>query len=109
MTYLIGPTNYDVLMPDPEPEVVRYTVISVDDHLVEPPDMFVGRLPKHLQHAAPQLVENAKGHQIWEFDNRQFSQVGLNAVAGRKRCWRGRRGMWSLLNPIVPARPGRDG
>ena len=32
-----------VLLPDPDPAVVKYTIISVDDHLVEPPDMFEGR------------------------------------------------------------------
>lgn len=36
-TYVIGPTNRDVLLPDPPAEDVRYTVISVDDHVVEPP------------------------------------------------------------------------
>ena len=30
----------DLFWPDPEPRPVRYTVISVDDHLVEPPGMF---------------------------------------------------------------------
>ena len=38
-------TRRDTLLPDPAPRTVRYTVISVDDHLVEPPDMFEGRLP----------------------------------------------------------------
>ncbi len=35
----------DLFLPEPEPREVRYTVISVDDHLVEPPHMFEGRLP----------------------------------------------------------------
>ena len=38
-------TSRETLLPDPSPRPVRYTVISVDDHLVEPPDMFEGRLP----------------------------------------------------------------
>ena len=83
-TYVIGETNADALLPDPPAEDVRYTVISVDDHLVEPPWMFDGRLPAGLQGGAPKLVENENGHQVWEFDGRRFSQVGLNAVAGRK-------------------------
>ncbi len=32
------------LLPDPEPREVKYTFISVDDHLDEPADMFEGRL-----------------------------------------------------------------
>lgn len=83
MTYVVGETNRGALLPEPPAEEVRYTVISVDDHLVEPPDMFDGRLPASLQDHAPKLIENELGHQVWEFDGQRFSQVGLNAVAGR--------------------------
>jgi predicted TIM-barrel fold metal-dependent hydrolase len=70
--------------PEPTPREVRYTVISVDDHLVEPPGMFEGRLPSRLQDQAPKVVETAEGHQVWEFDGNRYSQVGMNAVAGRR-------------------------
>ncbi len=72
------------LLPDPPPRDVRYTVISVDDHLVEPPDMFEGRLPSKLQPAAPQVVETAEGDEIWKFDGNVYTQPGANAVAGRR-------------------------
>ena len=36
------------LLPDPEPRERSYTIISVDDHLVEPAGMFEGRLPSNL-------------------------------------------------------------
>ncbi len=74
----------DLFLPEPEPREVRYTVISVDDHLVEPPYMFEGRLPGGLQDRAPRIVETSRGHQVWEFDGGRFSQVGMNAVAGRR-------------------------
>jgi predicted TIM-barrel fold metal-dependent hydrolase len=77
-------TRSDTLLPDPEPRPVRYTVISVDDHLVEPPDMFEGRLESRFADRAPRVVENSRGHQLWEFDGRRYSQVGMNAVAGRR-------------------------
>ncbi len=70
--------------PEPTPREVRYTVISVDDHLVEPPGMFEGRLPARLQDQAPKVVETSAGHQVWEFDGHRYSQVGMNAVAGRR-------------------------
>lgn len=104
-TYAIGPTNDQVLLPDPEPRPVRYTIISVDDHLVEPPDMFDGRLPQHLAGRAPRLVANERGHQVWEFDGQVFTQVGMNAVAGRRPESRSleptrfedmRRGCWDV-------------
>jgi predicted TIM-barrel fold metal-dependent hydrolase len=78
-------TRSETLLPDPEPRSIRYTIISVDDHLVEPPDMFEGRVPAKYADLAPRIVENEFGHQLWEFDNQRFTQVAMNAVAGRKR------------------------
>jgi predicted TIM-barrel fold metal-dependent hydrolase len=73
-----------LFLPEPEPRDVKYTVISVDDHLVEPPDMFEGRLPAKYQELAPKIVTNKRGHEVWEFDGSTYSQVGMNAVAGRR-------------------------
>jgi predicted TIM-barrel fold metal-dependent hydrolase len=74
----------DLFLPEPEPREVFATIISVDDHLVEPAHMFEGRLPKKLQDRAPKIVVNKQGHEVWEFDGKTFSQVGQNAVAGRR-------------------------
>jgi predicted TIM-barrel fold metal-dependent hydrolase len=74
----------DLFLPEPEPREVRYTVISVDDHLVEPPGMFEGRLPARLADRAPRVVESADGTQAWEFEGERFTQVGMNAMAGRR-------------------------
>jgi predicted TIM-barrel fold metal-dependent hydrolase len=73
------------LLPDPPPAEVHYTVISVDDHLVEPPHLFEGRLPRRFADRAPYVKTTSKGHQIWVFDGRAYPQVGLNAVVGRPR------------------------
>ncbi len=73
------------LLPDPDPRDIKYTIISVDDHLVEPPKMFEGRLPRRFQDLAPKVIETAEGHEVWEFDGQLYFQVGLNAVVGRKR------------------------
>jgi predicted TIM-barrel fold metal-dependent hydrolase len=73
-----------LFLPDPEPREVKYTIISVDDHLVEPPDMFEGRLPAKYADVAPKVVETPQGHQVWEFDEQRFTQVGMNAIAGRR-------------------------
>ncbi len=103
-------TNYDVLLPDPEPLAQRYTIISVDDHLVEPPDMFEGRLPARLADRAPHIVENELGHQLWEFEGGLFTQAGTNAVAGRRpdgvrveptRFEEMRRGCWDIKSRVA--------
>jgi predicted TIM-barrel fold metal-dependent hydrolase len=74
----------DLFLPEPEPRPVRYTVISVDDHVVEPAHTFEGRLPATLADRAPRIVETAQGHEVWEFEGERFTQVGMNAVAGRR-------------------------
>ncbi len=73
------------LLPDPEPREVKYTFISVDDHLMEPPHTFEGRLPRSLQDQAPQVVETEEGHQVWMFEDQPYFQVGFMCVAGRPR------------------------
>ena len=79
------------LLPDPEPRPIRVPVISVDDHLIEPPDLFEGRLPAGLQDAAPRVSEHEDGTQAWVFEGRTYPNVGLNAVVGRPT----RSGAWT--------------
>lgn len=74
----------DLFLPEPEPRDVFATVISVDDHVVEPPHTFEGRLPGALSDRAPKIVETPEGHQVWEFEGSTYTQVGMNAVAGRR-------------------------
>jgi hypothetical protein len=57
------------LLPDPEPRARRFTVISVDDHLIEPPDLFEGRMPAALVDQAPHVVELDGGNQAWAFED----------------------------------------
>jgi predicted TIM-barrel fold metal-dependent hydrolase len=79
-----APLDPELFLPDPAPRDVKYTVISVDDHLVEPPTMFEGRLPAKLQERAPKIVVDERGHEVWEFEGERHFQVGQNAVAGRR-------------------------
>ena len=72
-------------LPEPEPRPVRYTIVSVDDHLVEPRHMFEGRLPRHLQNQAPRVVETPAGQEVWEFEGDRHYQPGMNAVVGLRR------------------------
>jgi predicted TIM-barrel fold metal-dependent hydrolase len=58
-------------------------LISVDDHVVEPPDMFEGRVPKKYADVAPRLVRKDDGTDVWTYDGKEIPNIGLNAVAGR--------------------------
>ena len=58
-------------------------LVSVDDHVVEPPDMFDGRLPDRFAEEAPMVTRRDDGTEIWRFDGKEATNIGLNAVAGR--------------------------
>lgn len=98
-------TTTDEALPDflrdPSPREATYTIVSVDDHVVEAPHMFEGRLPARLAARAPRIVSLGRGalvsraHQglpdvvttkagrrVWEYEGKIFAQVGLNAVVG---------------------------
>ena len=75
----------ELFLPDPEPRDVKTTIISVDDHVVEPPHLFKEYLPASLAAKGPQLIETPDGHEVWQFEGEIYSQVGMNAVAGRRK------------------------
>jgi predicted TIM-barrel fold metal-dependent hydrolase len=58
-------------------------LVSVDDHVVEPPDVFKDRLPKRYEELAPRLVTNDDGTNAWRYGDEVIGNVALNAVAGR--------------------------
>ena len=58
-------------------------LVSVDDHVCEPPDMWKDVLPEKWKSRAPKLVTRADGSDVWVFEGQQIPNVGLNAVAGR--------------------------
>ncbi|WP_258081410.1 amidohydrolase family protein [Nocardia nova] len=85
-------------------------MISVDDHLIEPPSVWVDRLPKKFIEDGPRIVEmdmsqnagdeelskvlldaaRAGGQgakrlsEVWVYEGRVYPNIGLNAVAGKK-------------------------
>ena len=58
-------------------------LVSVDDHVVEPPDMFEGRVPAKWKDRAPEVIHNDDGTDVWSFEGNLIPNVGLNAVVGR--------------------------
>ena len=57
-------------------------LVSVDDHVVEPPTLFDDHLPAKWKDAAPKSVHR-DGIDVWEFEGNVIPNIGLNAVAGR--------------------------
>jgi hypothetical protein len=60
-------------------------LISVDDHIIEPPDMFTNHLSAKYRDEAPQLVHQDDGADVWKFRDTVIPNVALNAVAGRPK------------------------
>ncbi|MDQ2651160.1 MAG: amidohydrolase [Actinomycetota bacterium] len=58
-------------------------IVSVDDHVVEHPNVWTERLPAKFQEAGPKITELDSGHQMWLFEGNMMPNIGLNAVAGK--------------------------
>src|ERR1700733_6941671 len=58
-------------------------LVSVDDHVVEPPDLFKNHLPAKYADLAPKFITRDDGTNAWLYEGQELSNVALNAVAGR--------------------------
>lgn len=58
-------------------------LVSVDDHVVEPPDMYEKHVPDAYEDEAPKLVTKDDGTEAWMWQGQEATNIGLNAVAGR--------------------------
>jgi predicted TIM-barrel fold metal-dependent hydrolase len=92
-------------LPEPPPRPRTLAIVSVDDHLVEPPDLFQGRMPKKFEDAGPRVIETENGTQLWKVGEELLPNIGLNAVVGRPqhehtaeptRFDEMRRGTWEI-------------
>ena len=59
--------------------------VSVDDHVVEPPHLFEGRMPAAYADRAPKVIRTDAGDDVWSFEGAMIPNIGLNAVAGRPK------------------------
>jgi predicted TIM-barrel fold metal-dependent hydrolase len=60
-------------------------MISVDDHVVEPPDMFDEHITEKYRDQAPKIIRRKDGSDVWTFNGSIIPNIGLNAVAGRPK------------------------
>jgi predicted TIM-barrel fold metal-dependent hydrolase len=70
-------------LPEPEPREVWCPIISADDHVLEPRDLFERRLPARMLDAAPHLVEDEDGIPFWEIDGLHYPITIANGASGR--------------------------
>ena len=82
------------LLPDPPRARRHLPIISTDDHLVEPPEMFDGRLPAKFAEQAPRVIDHEGGGQAWLYDGQREpdrsgwprSPVARSRSAPTNRC-----------------------
>lgn len=72
------------LLPDPEPEELWCPFVSVDDHLVEPLDLF-DRVPSALRSRAPRVEYDDDGLPAWIVGDNRFSILISDGAVGRPR------------------------
>jgi predicted TIM-barrel fold metal-dependent hydrolase len=58
-----------------------FKIFSVDDHIVEPADLWSSRLPSKYHDVAPHVIEE-NGREYWVYEDQRGATMGLNAVAG---------------------------
>src|ERR1700722_16949657 len=57
-------------------------MISVDDHVLEPPTVWQDRIPARFLEAAPRLITTDDG-EFWKYEDRLVPTGGLAACAGK--------------------------
>jgi predicted TIM-barrel fold metal-dependent hydrolase len=59
-------------------------LISVDDHVIEPPTVWQDRIPARYRDDAPRWISDDIG-EAWLYDGKRLPQTGLAAVSGTPR------------------------
>jgi len=77
------PRTEPTFLPEPELRPPWCPIISVDDHVVEPPDLFDRRLPRSMAADAPTLVEDEEGIPFWIVDGLAYPFATSNGSSGR--------------------------
>ncbi len=64
---------------------MRYHIISADNHIIDPRNLYAERMPLEYRDRAPRVLPAADGGEGWSFDGKPATRsFGLEAVAGRK-------------------------
>lgn len=59
-----------------------YTIIDVDTHVTETPDVWTKRVPERMRDSVPHLGTDAKGRLWWYLGDHRIANPGLTATAG---------------------------
>jgi predicted TIM-barrel fold metal-dependent hydrolase len=68
-----------VLRADPEPGPRPHPIISVDDHYIEGPETFTGRLPAKFKESGPH-IERQDEVDYWVFEGQRVPLLGVEGI-----------------------------
>jgi len=58
-------------------------IVSVDDHVIEHPNVWTDRMPAKYQDVAPRIERAEDGNDWWIYEGEKAGNFALNAVAGK--------------------------
>ncbi len=70
-------------LPDPEPRPIFCPIISVDDHVIEPPTLFDGRVPRAMADAAPHVEFDSDDVPFWRIGDMSVPVTVVDGACGR--------------------------
>lgn len=77
-------------------------LVSIDDHVVEPADMFARHTPSKYAEYIPKLITNGQGVDQWVYRDKPVGVTGLNAVVGwPKEEWDKNPARYAEMRPGV--------
>ena len=90
-------------IPEPEPDELFCPIVSVDDHVLEPPTTFEGRLAAKHTASGPRVELDADGVPWWLVEDTRMPILFANGAAGRVlEEWKGAaRCRYEELRPSV--------
>ena len=59
-------------------------LVSVDDHVIEPPDLWQSRLPAKYLDVAPRMVHDERGSR-WLYEDIVTPTSGLSVTRGKRK------------------------
>jgi predicted TIM-barrel fold metal-dependent hydrolase len=79
-----GRSERVTFIPEPDREPLFCPIISVDDHALEPSDMFEGRLPARFADRAPRVEIGDMDAPWWVIDGKRIPILLANGTCGRE-------------------------
>jgi predicted TIM-barrel fold metal-dependent hydrolase len=59
-------------------------LVSVDDHVLEPPHLWQSRVAQEYKDRAPKILTE-DGGEVWQYEDKRIQTLGLSAVAGKSK------------------------